>query len=124
VLLTIVGLMPLALAVRMRWRPVLAGAVLTAVGVVYRGAPVGVVLLPGLLFLLGAPLIPASTKLERMRRSQLERELAGYSTAAQRCDVEAMLDRFPDDMTYELRDILTRQAMAAGGSPIPGAGRY
>jgi hypothetical protein len=123
-LLTIVGLMPLALAVRIRWRPLLAGVVLTVVGVVYRGDPVGVVLLPGLLFLLGAPLIPASTKLERMRRSQLERELAGYSTPAQRCDVEAILDRFPDDTTYELRDILTRQAMAVGNNRIPGAGRY
>jgi hypothetical protein len=124
-LLTIVGLMPLALAARIRWRPLLAGVLLTVVGVVYRGDPVGVVLLPGLVFLLGAPLIPASTtRLERVRRSQLERELAGYSTAAQRCDIEAILDRFPDDMTYELRDILTRQAMAVGHNRIPGAGRY
>ena len=122
-LLTIVGLMPLALAVRIRWRPVLAGVVLTVVGVVYRDDPAGVVLLPGLLCLLGAPLIPASTKPERMRRSQLERELAGYSTPAQRCDVEAILDRFPDDMTHELRDILTRQAAAVGNNRIPGAGR-
>jgi hypothetical protein len=121
-LLTIVGLMPVALAVRIRWRPLLAGVALTVVGVVYRSDPAGVVLLPGLLFLLGAPLIPASTKRERMRRSQLERELAGYSTPAQRCDVEAMLDRFPDAMTYELRDILSRQAMAVGGNRIPGAG--
>lgn len=123
-LLTIVGLMPVALAVRIRWRPLLAGVVLTVVGVVYRSDPAGVVLLPGLLFLLGAPLIPASTKRERMRRSQLERELAGYSTPAQRCDVEAMLDRFPDAMTCELRDILSRQAMTVGSNRIPGAGGY
>lgn len=124
VLLTIVGLIPVALAVRIRWRPLLAGVVLTAVGVIYRGDPVGVVLLPGLVFLLGAPLIPASTKLERRRRTQLERELAGYSTATQRCDIEAILDRFPDDLTYELRDILSRQAMTVGTNRIPGAGRY
>jgi hypothetical protein len=124
VLLTILGLMPLAVAVRARWRPVLAGVVLTAIGVMYRHDPVGVVLLPGLLFLVSAPLIPASPKMDRSRLSQLERELAVYCTPAQRCDVEAMLDRYPDDTTYELRDILARQAMAACNNQIPGAGRY
>ncbi len=124
VLLTVIGLMPLALAVRARWRPVLAGVVLTVVGVMYRDDPVGVVLLPGLLFLFSTPLIPASPKMDRGRLSQLERELAVYSTPAQRCDVEAMLDRYPDDMTYELRVILARQAMAACSNRIPGAGGY
>lgn len=123
-LLTVVGLMPLARAVRTRRWPVLAGIVLTVVGVMHRHTLVGVVLLPGLLFLLSAPLIPASPKPDRTRRSELERELAVYSTPAQRCDVGAMLDRYSDDMTGELRDILARQAMAAGNTRIPGAGRY
>jgi hypothetical protein len=35
-----------------------------------------------------------------------------------------MLDRYPDGMTYELRDILAGQAMAAGNNRIPGTGRY
>lgn len=35
-----------------------------------------------------------------------------------------MLDRYPDDITYELRDILASQAMAACSKQIPGAGRY
>jgi hypothetical protein len=32
-------------------------------------------------------------------------------------------DRYPDSVTYELRDILARQAMAACNNGIPGAGR-
>jgi hypothetical protein len=60
----------------------------------------------------------------RERRSELARELAAYSTPAQRCDLEATLDRYPDDVTYELRDILASQAMAAYDNRIPGAGRY
>ena len=123
VLLTVVGLMPLARAVRIRWRPLL-GVVLTVAGVMYRGGPVSVVLFPGLLLLLSALLIPASPKLDRTRRSELERDLAVYSTPAQRCDIEAMLDRYPDGMTYEVRDILARQAMAARNNRIPGTGPY
>jgi hypothetical protein len=57
------------------------------------------------------------------RRSELARELATYSTPAQRSDLEAILDRYPDDLTYELRDILTSQAMAAGSNRYPAAGR-
>jgi hypothetical protein len=123
-LLTILGLMPLASAVRARWRMVLPGVVLTVIGVVYRGDPVGVVLLPGLLLLFSAPLVPASPTADRTWRAELERELAGYSTPAQRCDVEAMLDRYPDDVTNELRVILARHAVAAGSGRIPGAGEY
>ena len=58
------------------------------------------------------------------RRSELERELAAYSTPAQRCDLEATLDRYPDGITYELRDILASQAMAACNNRFPAAGRY
>jgi hypothetical protein len=116
--------MPLATGVRARWRMVLPGVVLTVVGVMYRSDPAGVVLLPGLLLLFSAPLVPASPRADRTRRSELERELAGYSTPVQRRDVEAMLDRYPDDMTSELRVILARQAMAASSNRIPGAGGY
>jgi hypothetical protein len=124
VLLTILGLMPLAAGVRARWRMVVPGVVLTVAGVIYRADPAGVVLLPGLLLLFSAPLVPASPGGDRTRRSELERELAGYSTPAQRRDVEAMLDRYPDDMTNELRGILASQAMAASGNQIPGTGGY
>ena len=119
-LLTIVGLRPVAAEVRLRWRPVLAGVVLTVAGVIYRSDPAGVVLLPGLLFLVSAPFIPASPKTDRVRHSALMHELAGYSTAAQRRDLEATLDRYPDDVTDEIRDILAGQT-AAGRSHVPGA---
>ena len=124
VLLTIVTLMPLVRAVQARWRLLLTGAALTVAGVVLRGSPAGaVLLLPGLMLLMSAPLIPATPKAERLRRSQLERELAAYATPTQRRDLEATLDRYPDGITRELRDILARQATAAANSRIPGCGR-
>ena len=116
VLLTLVLL---ARGSRARW--VLAGVVLTAAGVVYRADPAGIILLPGLLLLLGTPLIPAGPKADRGQRSELERELAGYSTPAQRADLEAMLDGYPDGITHEIRDILAGQAVATHSQRIPGA---
>lgn len=126
-LLTVIGLMRLARAVGIRWRPMLAGVVLTVVGLMLRGgtaAGVGsVVFFPGVLFLLSALLTPANPKAARKRRSEVERELAAYSTPAQRCDLEATLAQYPDGITYELRDILASQAMAACNNRLPGAGR-
>jgi len=121
-LLSVVGLMRLARAARARWRPLLAGGVLTAAGLVLRAGPGGMVLLPGLMFLVATPLTPASTKADRRRRSKLERDLAGYSTPAQRRDLEATLDRYPDGCTYEIRNILARQARASDNHRIPGCG--
>ena len=51
-------------------------------------------------------------KAARKRHSDLERELAGYATPADRGDLEAALDRYPYGTTHELRDILARQSMA------------
>jgi hypothetical protein len=115
-LLTVIGLRP-------RWRPVLAGVVLTVAGVMLRNGAWGALILPGLWSFIYALLIPASPGADRIRRAELERELAVYSTPAQRCDLEAILDRYPDGITFELRDILAGQALAAGNR-IPGAGRY
>jgi hypothetical protein len=115
-LLTVIGLRP-------RWRPVLAGVVFTAVGVVLRSGPWGALILPGLWSLLYAALIPDASGADRIRRTELERELAVYSTPAQRRDLEATLDRYPDGITRELRDILTSQAPVACNR-IPGAGQY
>jgi hypothetical protein len=61
---------------------------------------------------------------ERKRRSVLRRELAGYATPAHRRDLEATLDRYPDSITYEIRDVLAGLAVPAGNSSIPGARRY
>jgi hypothetical protein len=120
-LLPMLGLLTVARAVRPRWKPLLAGTVLTVVGLIMRGSgPGSVLLLPGLLLLLSAPLLPGAASAER---TELERELAGYWTNAQRHDLEAILDRYPDDATRELREILARQAVAAGDNRVPAAGR-
>lgn len=121
VLLTVVTLRPVARAVRARWRILLAGMVLTTAGVIMRGSAAGsAFLLPGLMFLLTAPLLPGTPAAGRL---ELERELAAYATSAQRHDLEATLDRYPDCVTHELRDILARQALAAANPRFPGGGR-
>lgn len=121
-LLMLMGLMRLARGVRLRWRPLLAGAALTAAGVTLRGGLWSLMALPGLWFLSYALLIPVDV--DRERRSALERELAAYSTPAQRRDLAATFDRYPESVTRELRDVLASQAMAACDRNIPGAGRY
>jgi len=112
-LLAAIGLLRLAAAVRPRWRPLLAGVALTTAGVILRGGMPGMVMIPGMLFLLAALLTPAEPEDARARHRELERELAAYTTAAQRFDLEATFDRYPDADTRELRDILARQASAA-----------
>jgi hypothetical protein len=112
----------LVIAVRPRWRPLLGAAVLAVIGLTQGGAVGGIVLIPGFVLLWHAVMIPADSDADRQRRSQLERELAAYSTPAQKFDLEAILDRYPDGITHEIRDILARQAMAAQDSRIPGAG--
>jgi hypothetical protein len=119
-----IGVLLAVIAVRPRWRPLLAGTVLTVIGVIQRDGPSSVVLVPGLLLLWHSLLIPANSDADRKRRSQLERELAAFSTPAQRYDLEATLDRHPDGITYEIRDILASQAVTAHNHGIPGAGRY
>lgn len=56
------------------------------------------------------------TSLEARRAARRERkvlasELAHYVTDADRFDLEAMLDRYPDDQTLEIRQMLARQAV-------------
>ena len=124
-LFTVVGLLPLARAVRARWPVLLAGTALTVTGIVMRDSATDLlVLLPGLLLLLSAPLLPATTVTDRMRHSALERELALYTTSAQRRDLEATLDQYPDDVTRELRDILTAKPELTAASQWRAFGRY
>ena len=120
-LLTVIGLVGLARGARARWRPLLPGIAFTVAGVIMRTGAGGVLLLPGMLLLLHALLIPGGPAADRRR---LERELGEYSTPAQRRDLEAILDRYPDGITCELRDILGRQDAAADRNRSPAAGRY
>jgi len=121
-LFTVVGLLPLA---RARWPVLLAGTALTVTGIVMRDSATDLlVLLPGLLLLLSAPLLPGTTGADRVRRSALERELAVYTTSAQRRDLEATLDQYPDDVTRELRDILTAKPELTAPSQWRAFGRY
>ncbi|HEV2257761.1 MAG TPA: hypothetical protein VGS06_31895 [Streptosporangiaceae bacterium] len=121
-LLTLLGLLPLARAVRSRWKLLLAGTVLTVAGVIMGASAAGsTMLLPGLMLLMAAPLVPGSPGAER---TKLERELAGYCTNAQRLDLAATLDRYPDDATREVREILASQAAAAYDSRSRAIGRY
>jgi hypothetical protein len=122
-LVPVMGLMQLERAVQSRWRPVLAGTVLTVAGLVLRAGPGGIVMLPGLMLLLYSPFLPANGEADRGRRRELERELAAYTTPAQRRDLEAALDRYPDSSTREIRDILHGLAVATGSSQLPGVRR-
>ena len=87
-LLTAIGLRRLARAVRPHWRPLLAGVVLTVVGLMLRSGAWGAVILPGIWFLGSALLVPANPDADR-KRSELERELererAAYARSAQVC---------------------------------------
>ncbi len=112
------------IAVRPRWRPLLAGTALTVFGCLQRHGVSGMLIVPGVLSLWHALLIPGDPDADRERRSRLERELATYSTPAERRDLEAILDRYPDGVAYELRNILASQATASHDTGIPGAGRY
>lgn len=123
-LFTVLGLLRFAGGAWPRGRLILAGALLTVAGIVLRSQPAGVVLLPGLLLIFSAPLIPAVPKADRKRNFELTRELAAYSTHAQRCDLEATLDQYPDEDTSELRAILAGQALAEFSQRTAGAGRH
>ncbi len=112
-LLVAVGLLRVAAAVRPRWRPLAAGTALTAAGFIMRGGMAGAVMIPGMLFLAAALLAPPDPDADNPRHRALERELATYSTPSQRRDLDAILDRYPDRDTRELRDILARQSLAA-----------
>jgi hypothetical protein len=100
-LLTVTGLVRLAHAVRPRWRPLLGCGLSGSVAVLMvRSGAWGALFLPGLLFLYSALLIPGVPEADRKRRSELERELPGYSAPAQRCDLEALLARCPASMNW------------------------
>lgn len=54
------------------------------------------------------------------RRAELERELADYRSEADCLDLDAILDRYPDGVTAEVRDILSRRRLWRRPGPFPG----
>ena len=47
---------------------------------------------------------------ERVAHRKFEQEIASYSSVADRLDLEAMLDRYSDEQTSEIRQILATHA--------------
>ena len=109
--LTLVGLLWLARAIRPRWQPLLTGVACTVAGVILRNTGWSPVLLVGFMLLAYSVFVPAPPDQDRER---LERELAMYSTTAQRHDFEATLAQYPDAVTNELRDILAKTTSVRG----------
>jgi hypothetical protein len=106
---------------RPRWRCLLLGAALTIPGVLLRGDLVGdIILLPGLMALAYAPFLPGETPESRKRQRRLRRELAAYSTPAERRDLEALLCSYSDGDTGELRAILASQDLSDPWYRFPG----
>jgi hypothetical protein len=118
-LLMAVGLLRVGAAVRPRWRPLAVGTALTVAGYVMRSGMPGVIMIPGMLFLTAALLAPGDLGEASPQRRALEHELASYSTPAQRRDLDAILDRYPDGDTIELRNILARQPSPAEPVRVP-----
>ena len=120
-ILVLLGLVRLTRAIRPRWRPLLAGTVLTATGLIFRHSLLGIGYFPGVGFLLVALFTPGEPE---PGQAQLEQDLAVYSTQAERADIEATLNRYPDSVTGELRDILARQSAASASRPGLGPIRH
>jgi hypothetical protein len=117
-----IGMLLTVIAVRPRWAPLLAGIAFTVLGATDGQATV--LIIPGLLLLWHALMIAGDTDADRERRSQLKRELAAFSTPVQRRDLAATLDRYPDGITHEMRDILAGLPVASDSTGIPGARPY
>jgi hypothetical protein len=124
ILLATIGLMQVA--GRPRWRFAAIGVALIIPGVLLRSSgPASFILLPGLMSLFYAPFLPGESHENRARQARLRRELAAYSSPADRRDLEAILAQYPDGETGELRAILAEQALATTARPgIPGMTRY
>jgi hypothetical protein len=115
-----IGMLLTVIAVRPRWRPLLAGLALTVLGVIDLQGPGGVLIVPGMLSFWRALMIAGDTDADREWRSQLKRELAAYSTPAQRRELVAALDRYPDGITHQIRDVLASSPVASRRNGIPG----
>ena|SRR5689334_9267561 len=118
-----IGTLVAVIVVRPRWKPLLTGTALTIFGIIEHSGVGGMAMMPGLMMLWAAVLTPGDSGAGHQRRQQLMRELAAYATSAQRRDLEAVLDRYPDSVTGEIREILVSQGTAMYNA-LPGPGRH
>jgi hypothetical protein len=108
-----------------RWRCALLGAALIIPGLLLRGNLAGeIILFPGLMALGYAPFLPGGTIEDRKNHARLRRELAAYSTPAQRRDFETLLTQYSDQETSELRAILAQQSLTDTRSRVPVRGPW
>jgi hypothetical protein len=121
-LLLLLGLV--RLAGNPRWRAAVIGVGLIIPGLIARNIVGHVILLPGLMTLFYSPFLPGESHEVRTRHAHLRRELGTYSSPAHRRDLEAILDRYPDGETGELRAILASQTPATAHLRNPGMGPY
>ncbi len=119
-LVAMIGLMRAARSPR--WRCALLGAALTVPGLLFRDLAGNILLLPGLMTLFYAPFLPGETIADRKHHARLRRELAAYSTPAERRDLEALLAQYSDRETGEVRAILASQDAASARFRFPGLG--
>ena len=118
-----IGTLVAVIVVRPRWKPLLTGTALTILGIIEHSGMGGLAMMPGLMMLWAAALTPGDSGADHRRRQQLMRELAAYSTSAQRSDLEAALDRYPDGVTGQIREILASQGTAMYNA-LPNPGRH
>jgi hypothetical protein len=121
VLLILLGLV--RLAGHPRWRAAVIGAALTVAGLVLRNAAGEIILLPGLMTLGLSPFLPGESRENHAHQARLRRELAAYSTPAERLDLEAILARYPESETSELRALLASQPLTPARPRLPGMGQ-
>jgi hypothetical protein len=106
-----------------RWRSAVIGAALIVPGLLLRNIYGNIILLPGLMILFYAPFLPGDSPETRARQAQLRRDLAAYSTPADRRDLEAIIDRYPAAETGELRAVLAGLRLTPAQLRNPGMGR-
>ena len=53
----------------------------------------------------------AERRAARAARAQLEREIGAYSSASDLLELEAIIARYPEEQTVEVREVLTQQVM-------------
>jgi hypothetical protein len=62
----------------------------------------------------------SARRAEREERRRLERELATYTSPAERLELDAMIDRYTPEQTREVRSIVARQRLVQPAQRLAG----